>query len=103
MDNIAKYLISKNLLLIPISVLLIGLLPLNTGYYTLVRCVVFVFGIAAFLSLDKKLEKEKWIFLLSTIIYNPIFSIYFGTRLIWYPINILVLFFFWKLRKETQE
>ncbi len=97
---IAKKLLTNNLLIIPIVVLVIALYPFEAKFYILVKIVVFIFGIAAFIGLPDNMKKEKYTFLVSAIIYNPIFPLYFGTRLIWVPINLLVLYFFWKLRKN---
>ena len=98
---IAKKLLTNNLLIIPIVVLVIALYPFEAKFYILVKIVVFIFGIAAFIGLPDNMKKEKYTFLVSAIIYNPIFPLYFGTRLIWVPINLLVLYFFWKLRKNV--
>lgn len=97
---IAKKLLTNNLLIIPIVVLVIALYPFEAKFYILVKIVVFIFGIAAFIGLPDNMKKEKYTFLVSAIIYNPIFPLYFGTKLIWVPINLLVLYFFWKLRKN---
>ena len=100
---IARNLLDSNLLMIPICVLAIGLLPLPTPYYFAVKLAVFVFGLAAFFALPAPYGKEKVAFLVLAIIYNPIFPIYFGTRLIWWPINAFSLYMFWKLRSELLE
>lgn len=90
-------------LLIPICVLAVGLLPLPTPFYMLVKLVVFVFGIMAFLSLPSSMQKERIVMLVLAVIYNPLFPIYFGTRLIWWPINAVALYVFWKFRTDLNE
>ena len=95
--------LNSNNLLIPIVILLIGLLPLPTPYYLAVKLAVFSFGAAAFFLLPNDYKVEKIIFLVLSIVYNPFFPIYFGTRLIWWPINAFTLYMFWKLRKEILE
>jgi hypothetical protein len=97
-----KYLTPTSLL-IPICVLAIGLLPLPTPYYMLVKWVVFIFSGMAFLSLPRVMQKERIATLVLAIIYNPIFPIYFGTRLIWWPINAVALYIFWKFRNDVNE
>tara|TARA_X000000950_G_scaffold186560_1_gene225811 strand:- start:44 stop:361 length:318 start_codon:yes stop_codon:yes gene_type:complete len=101
--NSFRWLLSTEILLVPICILAIGLLPLPTPFYDAVRLSVFIFGVAAFLLLPKIYSKEKVIFLLLAVIYNPIFPVYFGSRLIWWPINAFALFMFWKLRNEVSE
>ena len=95
-----KFLLKPDLLLIPICILVIGLFPLPTPYYFLVKISVFIFGVAAFFSIPSDYNLEKIVFLVLAIIYNPIFPIYFGTRLIWFPINCFTIYFFWRFRKE---
>jgi len=95
--------LKANLLLIPIVVIAVGLLPIGGDYYTLVRIVVFIFGLVAFLGLPQDYGKEKIIFLIIAVVYNPIFPVYFGSRLIWFPINIITIWFFYKLRNELKE
>ena len=97
-----KYLTPTSLL-IPICVLAIGLLPLPTPYYMLVKWVVFIFSGMAFLSLPRVMQKERIATLVLAIIYNPIFPIYFGTRLIWWPINAVALYIFWKFRNDVSN
>jgi len=99
-DIFAKKLLTNNLLIIPIVVLIIALYPFDAKSYMLVKIIVFIFGIAAFIGLPDNMKREKYTFLVSAIIYNPILPLYFGTRFIWVPINLLVLYFFWKLRKN---
>ena len=98
-----KMLLTPALLLVPISILAVGLLPLPTPYYLLVKIAVFVFGLSAFIALPSDYSTEKIVFLVLAIIYNPVAPIYFGTRLIWWPLNLFTVYFFWKLRKEILE
>jgi hypothetical protein len=96
-------LVTPNLLLLPICVLAIGLLPLPTPYYLAAKISVFVFGLAIAFILPKEYTKEKIAFTMLAIVYNPIFPVYFGTRLIWWPINLFALYLFWKFRSELAE
>jgi hypothetical protein len=96
-------LLHKNLLMIPIIVVAIGLLPLNSDFYVLVRLVVCLFGAVAFVSLPESYKLEKVVFLILAIVYNPIFPIHFGSRIIWLPINLITIWFFWKLRVQLEE
>jgi|TARA_B110000503_G_scaffold137563_1_gene221992 hypothetical protein len=101
-DIFAKKLLTNNLLIIPIVVLIIALYPFDSKFYMLVKIIVFIFGIAVYVGLPDNMKREKYTFLVSAIIYNPIFPLYLGTRFIWIPINLLVLYFFWKLRKNMK-
>ena len=101
--NNFRWLLTSEILLLPICILAIGLLPLPTPFYGAVRLSVFTFGLAAFLLLPNLYLREKVVFLFLAIIYNPIFPVYFGSRLIWWPLNAFALFMFWKLRREVSE
>ena len=98
-----EQLLKSELLLIPIVVLLIGLLPITGDYYILLRIVVCLFGVVAFTALTQDYNKEKIVFLVIAIVYNPIFPIYFGSKIIWIPINLVTIWFFWRLRAELRE
>ena len=99
-----KKLLKPDMLFIPICVVAIGLLPLSTNYYLLVRITVFIFGLAAFFVLPfEKFGKEKVIFLILARIYNPIIPVYFGSKMIWFPINLFTIYLFWRFRKEQLE
>ena len=103
MEFYAKKLVNYDLLTIPIIILLIALLPLPTTFYILVKIIVFIFGVAIFFGLENNMRKERYTFLASAIVYNPFFPLYFGERYIWILINLIVLYFFWKLRKEMKK
>ena len=90
-------------LLFPICVLAVGLLPLPTPYYGLVKITVTIFSVMTFVALPASMQKEKIAFLILDIVYNPIFPLYFGTRLIWWPINAFALYLFWKFRQDLLE
>ena len=98
-----KQLLTSQFLMVPIAVLALGLLPISGDYYTLLRIVVCLFGAAVFVTLPQDYNKEKIVFLLIAIIYNPIFPIYFGSRIIWFPVNLVTIWFFWELRSELRE
>ena len=98
-----SFLLKPDYILIPIFILTVGLLPLPTPYYLLVKISVFIFSIAAFFSIPSDYNIEKIIFLILAVIYNPIFPIYFGTRLIWFPVNCFTIYFFWRFREELKS
>jgi hypothetical protein len=100
--SFSQYLTPTSLLL-PICVLAIGLLPLPTPYYMLVKVTVCAFALMSFFTLPNEMLKERVAFLILAILYNPVFPIYLGTRLLWWPINAFALYLFWKFRSELLE
>ena len=67
-------------LLIPICVLAIGLPFTYPVLFVSKGCLHF--GGMTFLTLPSVMQKERIVMLILAVIYNPIFPIYFGTRLI---------------------
>ena len=85
--------------LAPTVILLIGILPLPIGYYTLSRMVVC--GCALYFT--HKFYKRKdstniWIFGFISVLYNPIIPIYLYEKFIWIIVNLITIFLFYKNR-----
>ena len=75
-------------LYIAIAVLLIGILPLPYGYYTLLRIVATGAFVWAAITAHQKGERTlPWMFALSAVIYNPILPVYL-TKGIWMILNL---------------
>ena len=85
----------------PIVVMVIGLLPMPFGYYTLSRLVVC--GCAAYFAF-KLYQKQETIFLwgfgLLAVLYNPIIPIHLYDKEIWMIVNAASAFMFFLKRKE---
>lgn len=78
--------------ILPAVVLLIALLPLPYGYYTLLRIIVcLAAGFIAFTAYDETggVGLQVLVFTLIALLFNPIFPIHL-TREIWLIINLLV-------------
>ena len=89
-----KKLLRPDMLFIPICVLGIGLLPLSSNYYLLVRIVVCLFSFSAFLVLPyEKFGKEKVIFLILAIIYNRIIIWHLNNIIHKFILNVSILAF----------
>ena len=75
--------------------LLVALAPMPSEYYTYLRIPVTV---AAAIIVIRELNSglSVWLiaFLITAIIFNPIFPIYFYEKAIWLPIDILAAFIF---------
>jgi len=80
----------KSLLLICSGLLLIGLMNLPIGFYTLLRIVVTI-GSIAFVVTEFENGFNFWViaFGLTAIIFNPIIPIYLNHKNIWMPIDII--------------
>uniref|UniRef100_UPI003B5948A4 DUF6804 family protein n=1 Tax=Shewanella gaetbuli TaxID=220752 RepID=UPI003B5948A4 len=97
----------KVVLYITVGMLLVGLLPLPYGYYTLLRLVACgVFAWAAFITYERKEEVLPWLFGLLAIVFNPIIKIHFPKEL-WAIIDIssglLLLFVSKKIVSNEQK
>ena len=83
--------------LAPIVVLVIGILPLPIGYYTLSRLVVSVSALYFAYNFYKKNDTTNiWIFGFIAILYNPIIPVYLYEKFIWIIVNIITIFVFYK-------
>ncbi|MFC1593519.1 DUF6804 family protein [Candidatus Neomarinimicrobiota bacterium] len=81
--------------LIIIALLLLALLPMPYGFYTLVRICVCLFSIfLAYKTWQEKIELWMWIFIVIAILFNPIIPIFLG-RGLWAFLDIItaVVFF----------
>ena len=96
MNNISNQ-NSKIFWLAPIVVLVIGILPLPIGYYTLSRLVVSVSALYFAYNFYKKNDTTNiWIFGFIAILYNPIIPVYLYEKFIWIIVNIITIFVFYK-------
>ena len=72
-----------------VGFLLLAVLPLPYGYYTLLRLVAFgVFAWAAYITFERGEEVLPWVFIVLALIYNPIIKVYLSKE-IWTAINLL--------------
>ncbi len=84
----------KTAQLITIVMLLIALLPMPYGYYTLVRiCVCVLSSFLAYKTWQEKINLWMWIFIIIAILFNPIIPIYLSREL-WAVIDIVVAIVF---------
>ena len=85
------------------GLLLLGILPLPYGYYTLLRLVAFgVFTWAAFIAFEKKEAVLPWVFVLLALIFNPIIKTYLPKE-IWAIIDFCSGVFLIFVRNKIQE
>ena len=80
----------------PIIALLIGLLPMPYGYYTLSRLIVS--GCALYFAIDLYKQNKTthvWIFGFIAILYNPFFPITLGSKALWIMVNIPTVVYFY--------
>ncbi len=95
--------LSATLWLVPIFFLLIALIQMPYGYYTLMRIVVFgATSLLAYNELKAYGSVSIWVLLLGglALLFNPIIPIHFS-REIWAPIDVLAavaIFIHWRTR-----
>ncbi|OOR83809.1 DUF6804 family protein [Moraxella canis] len=79
----------KIVLYIAVVFLVLAVLPLPYGYYTLLRLIAFgVFAWAAYIGFERHDKILPWIFVVLALVYNPIIKVYFPKE-IWTVINLL--------------
>lgn len=77
---------------VPISLLLIGLADLPTGYYTLVRivvCLVSCFSCYLSYKSDGKIGVVTVVYAFLALLFNPIIPIYLNDKDTWAVIDIV--------------
>ena len=79
----------------------IGLLPLPSGYYMLLR--LFLCGLCLyFLAVVPRVrDGEKWILTGLVVLYNPVFPIELGSKTLWSIANIGTLIWLWSLSRRA--
>jgi len=87
----------------PAVVLVIGILPMPIGYYTLTRLVVCVCSFYyAYNFYQKKDETRTWIFGFLVILYNPIIPVYLYEKIIWVFVNIATIAAFYMNKNKIK-
>lgn len=80
----------SNLIFIPVALLVIAVLPLPYGYYTLLRVIItFACAWLVFIEWDsaKSMTGWAWIFACMAALFNPIFEVHL-TRGIWFFLDL---------------
>jgi hypothetical protein len=71
------------------ALLLIAILPLPYGYYTLLRLAVFLSGLfLAYFLYEKKQPNWSIVFVVIALLFNPIIPVYLSREL-WLPIDLV--------------
>lgn len=97
---------SRKWLILPIIVCLIGILPLNTSFYTLVRIIVFCSAIAVGLQTKDQISEQGLVMLgIVAVVFNPIFPIYINDKLTWIVLDLAAagVFFAFLIEKFSDE
>ena len=79
----------------------IGLLPLPSEYYMLLR--LFLCGVSLYFltSIPRVTDGEKWVLTGLIIFYNPVFPIELGSKLLWGVITIATVIWWWLLERRA--
>jgi len=82
--------------LAPIIALVIGILPMPFGYYTLSRLIVSAGALFFAFNFHKQNTNYKvWIFGFLVVLYNPIILISLGSKELWMLVNIPTVYYFY--------
>ena len=79
---------NRNILLVPIGILALGILPLPIGYYTLLRIVVCVCAAYVAWRYFEENDNLAWVFGFVAVLYNPLLPVYLNSKLLWTIINV---------------
>lgn len=77
----------KQVIYLAVAFLLLGVLPLPYGYYTLLRLIACaVFAWAAYVSFENKEALLPWAFIILALLFNPVIKVYLSKE-IWAAID----------------
>lgn len=83
------------------GILFISCLPLPIGFYTITRLVVFISMIILMINFYKINTNQVIILGLIAIIFNPIFTVYLNSKILWVLIDLGLGIYFLKRFKEV--
>src|SRR5262245_20937466 len=80
----------------------LGLLPLPYEFYMLLR--LFLCGVSLYFltSIPRVTDAEKWVLTGLIILYNPVFPIEVGSKLLWGVISIATVAWWWFLERRAR-
>ena len=86
--------------ILPIILLILAVFNMPSGYYVLLRIVVFVCSIYFLIKyMNVKNETMTWVFGILAIIYNPLIPVYLYNKTLWFIINLITIAIFFQSRK----
>lgn len=90
--------------ILPVILLVLALFPMPSGYYTLLRLIVFICSIYfVFKYLEIRNETMTWIFGILAVIYNPIIPVYLYNKTLWAIINLITIAVFFNGKSVLQN
>lgn len=84
---------------------IVGLLRLPYGYYVILRttiCISAAFGFS--LAVQRRSDKWMWIYGVAAVLYNPVFPVRLGDKVLWIILNVATITVFWlafRMRKRA--
>lgn len=81
----------------------IAVINLPIGYYTFLRILLTGGALTVIIKGCRNLNVWTICFIIIAILFNPIFPVYFGQKIIWIPIDIITGILFLLIRFEKNE
>ena len=81
----------------------VGLLPMPSGYYMLVR--LFFCGVSLFYLTRPAgvRDVERWILVGLAVLFNPLVPVELGDKTIWTIVNVATVAYFWILSRRARS
>lgn len=93
----------KTVLYSAAGMLLLAILPLPYGYYTLLRLVAtIVFGWAALISYRREAASITWVYALAALLFNPLIPVELSKTL-WVPLDLAAALLLILTRERLME
>ena len=93
----------KQVIFLAAGFLLLGILALPYGYYTLLRLIACaVFAWAAYVTFEKKESILPWVFIILALLFNPLIKVYLSKE-IWTVIDACSAIFLLIVSPKLQQ
>jgi hypothetical protein len=74
----------------------LGILPMPYAYYVLLRIVLCISAAVGFRVATKSDDSAwSWTYGVAALLYNPIFPVHMGSKMIWLGLNAATVVVFW--------
>lgn len=83
--------------------MLLGMVGLESGFYTTLRVVVCLTAVVGFVAARRTgAESWAWVFGVIAVVYNPLVPVYLHSRGLWSIVNLVTIALFWNGLRATR-
>lgn len=106
LSNFSTYTLTKKTYTVMLLLLILAVLPLPYEFYINLRFLIFV-GLGIFLyklvnTRQEQLKTYKYILIGLMVLYNPVFVIHLGSKVVWSVVSVVCLYILYDLRQKLE-